>query len=244
MHDPQKTWEDPWKPPERQLPRWYKIANTLGYGLLFAGFVMLGFFANRFGGWLVAAGVVLLASLFLGTVSFTIGQVFFSWGQIRLIELLLVIAMLGNTVGLTLQLTRGNPDFNSTWFQLLAVAVCSFWVLGSAAWSLWVIRCLTLDAAFARLRVLALGWLALPAIYGVTIGWVHLLVMDTRGALANTGKIAGIPIIFILGLMVLWRWVALHHQARKAYWLQHDGGAPQENAAAEPPAAPPPTPPA
>lgn len=244
VYDPKKTWEDPWKPQEQAQPRWYKIVNILGYGLIFTGIMLLGFFANRFGGWLVAAGIVLLISLFLGTVSFTIGQVFFTWGQLRLLELMLIVAVLGNAVGLTLQLTRNLFGPHDVVGQPLLVAACVFVVIGSAAWSLWVIRCLALEATLTRLKVLAIGWLVLPAIYGVSAGWIHLLILNVQGTFAIAGKLAATLCIFSVGVYVLWQGTQLHKRARKAYWTLHSNNAPSETEDEEPPDAPPPSLPA
>ena len=176
-----------------------------------AGGVGAAFF-NRSEGpviFICAAVLALLVALF------AVALALFKVVQIRMLELLLVVAALGNAMGLGYRYINDSVAVNvgGRGALILMVALpCFVWALGGAAWGLWVAKELLIDATRARLWLVFIGLLA-PLAFAFAVAAIPL----TGVALSNLrGGLAGVLIIgFCVSFAILLYAAKLHLRVLK-----------------------------
>jgi hypothetical protein len=142
----------------RQLFRLAVVIIVIGI-VLTIGAVMVN---SPHGPVLLFCAVVLALLMALFGVALTLFKVV----QIRLPELLIVVAVLGNAIGwgysVLLPRFEGQPSGRAA--LAFAVALpCFVWTLGGAAWGLWVAKELLVEHPRQRLWLVTVGLLTPPA---------------------------------------------------------------------------------
>lgn len=161
-----QTWREWFRPPSYKGRQ--PFHRRLGWlvGLLIAAGILILFLGQRgafvtVGLGLVGAGLGLLVLIAVAEVLY---HLFFK-GQIRLIELLLLVAVLGNVVGGLYANERDQSGYpRPAWMFPLYVILAVFWILTGAAWGLWIARLLEVQNGWRRAGLMALGWSFVPGI--------------------------------------------------------------------------------
>jgi len=106
----------------------------------------------------------------LGLLLLRIPVVLFLQARMHLLELVLIVALLGNSVGLIVGHTEGADPGTKIFLCVLCVTV----VLGGSAWSLWVCTSLRLQSALSRCVLVLSGVLTPAACLGLfaAFGWL------------------------------------------------------------------------
>ena len=97
---------------------------------------------------------------------FAVGLALFRVVQIRLTELMLVIAALGNVWGFSYKTLSDSVAMSvgGRAPMLLIIALpCMVWALGGATWGLWVAKELLIENSRSRLWLICVGLVAPPA---------------------------------------------------------------------------------
>jgi hypothetical protein len=126
----------------------------------------------------------------LGTAVISLGSLFFyhyfTRAQMGLVEFILMIAVLGQVIGITLSVLWPQLRDTSVDWMILAVWIMeSAWILCGALWASWVARTMKLSRLRDRLRNMLVGWLAPPALVGLCAG-VFFTVFGLPGWLLQT----------------------------------------------------------
>jgi len=120
-------------------------------------------------GWLLFL-FSLLAALVLAF--WEIPYLLFQRARLHLLDLIVIVALLGNAIGLAIKWVDG--EFRPRGAQCvvaygLPALLCVLWILGGAAWGVWAATMLDREGAWARLRLMLTGLLFPLAIIAVVI---------------------------------------------------------------------------
>jgi hypothetical protein len=146
---------------------------------------------------------------------FGVALTLFKVVQIRLPELLLVVAVLGNAMGwsYTHLLPRFGEQPGGKAALAFALALpCVVWTLGGAAWGLWVAKELLIDNAKQRLWLVCVGLAAPPSFV------FAVLAVPFFAAAMNSlnGALCGLYVVgFFVSLGVLFYTLSLHSRVLK-----------------------------
>jgi hypothetical protein len=161
--------------------------------------------------------VIFICSLVLALLValFAIALSLFKVVQIRIPELMLVVAALGNAMGIgyrTVNATVAESVGGRGALVLMVALPCFVWALGGAAWGLWVAKELLIDAARTRLWLVFVGLLA-PLAFLFAVAAIPL----TGLALSNLkGGLAGLLILgFFISFAILMYATKLHLRVLK-----------------------------
>jgi len=149
---------------------------------LVLGFTV-GVFFHEFGGCIIGLGFFLAAMLlgvifschallFVGKLALLVLRipvVLFFHARMHLLELLLIVALLGNGVGLIV----GRTEEPAT--AIVLSVLCVTLVLGGSAWGLWASTALELKSALNRCGLILTGIFLPAACAGLAIGYVWLI---------------------------------------------------------------------
>jgi hypothetical protein len=146
---------------------------------------------------------------------FSVALALFKVVQIRMLELLLVVAALGNAMGLGYRNINENVAVNvgGRGALILMVALpCFVWALGGAAWGLWIAKELLIEATRTRLWLVFVGLLA-PLAFLFAVAAIPLVGV----ALSNLkGGLAGLMIVgFFISFTILMYAAKLHLRVLK-----------------------------
>lgn len=159
------------KPQTEKPPAYDNYSLLLGViAVLFVGGAAVG---NR--GSTVIFGVVAGAPIFLWSL-FSSLRVIFKRNQVRILEVLVAIAFVGNGVGLTLRELGGRmPKAGATWATVLVSMFLISSAMGSLAWSAWLSSVLGYESTWKRVGVTLLGVAKIPATCGLIVAGFVLL---------------------------------------------------------------------
>jgi hypothetical protein len=118
--------------------------------------------------------------------------------QVRLPELLLVVAVLGNVMGFTYSSISDSvtASVGGRAAMILVIALpCVVWALGGTAWGLWIAKDLLIDSARTRLTLNVHGLLA-------PIAFLFAVAAIPLTGLAITNMKGGIAGALVLGFFV------------------------------------------
>ena len=197
------------------------------YTLRFAGVVFciglalaigLGVFGGTSGPVIFVCGAVLALIMAL----FGIGLALFRVVQIRLPELMLVVAVLGSAMGMiyrSLDVTVAGSVGGKAALGLIVALPCLVWTLGGATWGLWIAKELLIDASIHRLWLVVVGLLTPPAfacaVAAIPVGAVFFSALN--------GAVSGLCVaLFILSFVILLYALRMHLRVLKE--IEDSGG--------------------
>ena len=161
--------------------------------------------------------VMFVCSLLLALIMalFAVGLALFRVVQIRTLELLLLVAVLGNALGWIYRAMGDTAAVSVGGRVTLALIIglpCLVWTLGGAAWGLWVAKELLIDRPAHRLWLVATGLLT-PLAFGCAVASIPVgaIVFPTMN-----GLLAGLCVLmFFVSFAVLIYAVRLHLRVLK-----------------------------
>lgn len=185
--------------------------------VVWLGFLLcfLGFFSAFLSPVLESVGTLLM--LVLRIPSMLLFEV-----RVHLLELILIVALLGNGIGLVVSKMARTDAF-------VAVLLCVLWgivVLGGAAWGLWVCKVLAIEGAWTRCSLVLTGVLAPAAIPGIAVA----PFLASGGLICAQGRIhpllslVAAGVITAAAIVVLGRAIRYYSEARCALQEQHRHG--------------------
>jgi len=139
--------------------------------------------------------------------------------RMHLLELILIVALLGNGIGFIVSQEAATN-------AALAVFFCILWsivVLGGAAWGLWVCRTLSIAAAWTRCSMILTGALLPASITGLAVSPFLALggITCFQGRVHPLLLLAEAALIVVAATGILGRAIRYHSEARHAIQEQH-----------------------
>jgi hypothetical protein len=160
------------KPPAAAIGVLSGLFTVMILGVLPGGYVQL----------YVDVTLVLLIGAVI-SVMLWISFLFFRSRQLHLLELVIMVAAVGNVLGLlSRNLLADNPQPLKLFFFVLLSMSTLLIVSGGAAWGLYLAAAMRRDGTFARVLLVLLGIAAPTAVIAFIVSWLHLRTSATMPA--------------------------------------------------------------